>query len=699
MPALPEPHRDEDRWRLALAMLLAALIGLSLWPIWARDFLPLHDAAQVEHQASILYDWNVRASFRSDYERLPYPTPNALGPYLITLFAPLLGVHLGLKAVLTLAMLALPLAAWALTRAARHSPWLLVAVVPWMWHYDVWVGHLGQVLGLPLLLALLALHLRFARDPGPWRALALVALLALLAVSDLLLWLVGAALLVLLGAAIGWRQRRWLGLPLLAVREAALALPSLALLLPWFRTEWWGRGRLTAEWTLPMDTLKMLFSRLFDVFGPRGVALESLADLLFNRPGDLISALWLTGMGLWTLAAVRQGRERQAADAEARRGPPLHTANAAVAAEAQARPAWSGSAYLGWTWAWVATGLLLLPTHVLRPVWIHGVAPRLVTLLAVLGALALPLRPTWPPRSGRWRTWAGSAALAVAAVWMALSALRSTILTQEEYSHLRQALATIPPDKAVLVLRPNPHSRWMQLAIFHDVGQWWGALGGGAVPFAFRDPALQPVRPRPERLRPAPSGDDQDSYSYSEHGKYYDFVAVFRDPFAPEIRAEPLLRTWPRLYHRGRWQVFQNLRPEPWPPLPRVGPPRNADEATTDALLQLCGGWMGWSLWQGVEADDELVARREGLIRHLLQWPAREVVALPPVDPPEMREGAPRLQPEAVPLPSVDRPRLQQRAGELPPQPAPMPREDALLRPLRIGPLALPSRATRDVLP
>lgn len=703
MPSASPPHLQQDRWRLASAVVIAVLIGLSIWPIWARDFLPLHDAAQVQHQASILYDWNIRASFRNDYERLPYPTPNALGPYLITLFAPLLGVHLGFKLVLTLALLALPLAAWQLTRAARHSHWLVVAVLPWMWHQDVWVGHIGQIVGLPLLLALLATHLRFARDPGPWRALALVALLALLAVTDLLLWLTGAALLVVLAASIGWRRRRWIGLPLLGLREAAMSLPSIALLLPWYRAEWLGHGKLAAEWTLPLDMLKIVFSRLFDVFAPRGSALDSMADLLFNRPGDPISALWLTGMALWTLASVRQIRERPGVPL-APQPPSLHTANAPVAAPNSAdAQLWNGSAYLGWAFTWAAAGLLLLPTHVVRPIWIYDLAPRLVTVMALLGALALPLRPDHPPVSGRWRTWAGTVALVVAAAWMAMSALRSSILTQEEYSYLRQALATIPPDKSLLVLRPSPHSRWMQPPIFHDVGQWWGAVGGGAAPFAFRDPALQPLRPRPERLRPTPPADDHNAFSVAEHGKYYDFIAVFRDPFAQELRAEPLLRSWPRLYHRGRWQVFQNLHPEPWPPLPRVGPTHNADEATADALLQLCAPWMGWSLWHNVEATDELVARREGLIRHLLQWPAREVVAQPPGDSPPQVGDPPPQEPQFDPQrPSrAGVPALQQRSADPPPQPQPepMPRADALLRPLRIGPLALPSRATRDLLP
>lgn len=682
-----------DRWRLALGVTLLFLVGLSLWPVWAGDFLPLHDGAQIEHQASILYDWNVRSSFRAAFERLPYPTPNALGPYLITLFAPLVGVHLGFKVVLTLALLAVPLSAYALVRAAHHSAWLLLAVVPWMWHQDVWIGHLGQILGLPMLLTLLAVHLSFARDPGPWRAVLQVVMLALLATTDLLLWFTGAALLTVLGASVGWRWRRWWGAPLLAVRELALALPSMALLVPWVRAEWLGRGGFGGEWTLPMDTVKLLFSRLFDVFGPRGTALDSLADLLFNRPGDPISALWLLGIGLWTLAAVRQGREgfgatgRPMPAAAPYANLPIQTANAAVAtppAQLLRNRPWSGTAYLGWAFAWVAAGLLLLPTNILKPVWIHGFAPRLVTVLALLGALALPLRPDWPPMTARWRTWAGTAALLVAAAWMALSALRSTVLTQQEFSHLRAAMATVPPDKSLLVLRSNDQSRWMQPAIFHHVGQWWGALGGGAVPFSFRDPALQPVRPRPGRLLPSPPADSHDQFNWNDHGRFYDFIAVYREPFAPEIRAEAMLRSWPRLYHRGRWQVFQNLRTERWPPPPALAPPANADEAVTDALLGLWAPWMGWQFWQAEAPTDELAGRRENLIRHLLNWPVREVQGL-----------APEAMPQAVPAQreledSLASPRL--RGGLLQQRPE-------MLAPLRFRPLNLPRRATPDMLP
>ncbi len=682
-----------ERWRLALGVTLLFLVGLSLWPVWVGDFLPLQDGAQIEHQASILYDWNVRSSFRAAFERVPYPTPNALGPYLITLFAPLLGVHLGFKVVLTLALLAVPLSAYGLLRAARQSPWLLLAVVPWMWHQDVWIGHLGQILGLPMLLTLLAVHLAFARDPGPWRAMILGLLLAMLATTDLLLWFTGAALLIVLGGAVGWHWRRWWGAPLLMVRELGLALPSLALLTPWLRAELVGRGGFAGEWTLPMDTLKLLFSRLFDVFGPRGTALDSLADLLFNRPGDPISALWLLGIGLWTLAAVRQQREGLGGLGHGRPSSapyasvPLQTANAAPGSSAghlgRDRP-WSGSAYLSWAFVWTAAGLLLLPTHLLKPVWIHGVAPRLVTVLALLGALALPLHPDLPPLTARWRTWAGTAALLVAAAWMALSALRSTVLTQQEFSHLRAAMATVPPDKSLLVLRSNDQSRWLQPAIFHDVGQWWGALGGGGVPFSFRDPALQPVRPRAGQLLPSPPADAHDQFNWTDHGRFYEFMAVYRDPFAPELRAEAMLRSWPRLYRRGRWQVFQNLRPEKWPPPPVLPPPANSDEAVTDALLGLWAPWMGWQFWQAEAPIDELAARRENLIRHLLQWPAREVHGQEPDAVPQLVPLQRHLE-DGLPSPRLRGGLLQQRSD--------------VLAPLRLRPIALPMHATPDMLP
>ena len=135
---------------------------------------------------------------------------------------------------------------------------------------------------------------------------------------------------------------------------------------------------------------------------------------------------------------------------------------------------------------------------------------------------------------------------------------------------------------------------------------------------------------------------------------------------------------------RGRWQVFQNLRPEHWPPPPVLPPPATSDEAVTDALLGLWAPWMGWQFWQDQAPADELVARRESLVRHLLQWPAREIQAQTPESLPEF---APARQPvgDELPSPRVRGGLLQQRSD--------------VLAPLRLRPLNLPKRATADMLP
>ncbi len=600
--ALTDPARPQlspDRWVLAWWLLVAFCAGLAVWPLWAGHWLPLHDAAQVAHQASVIWDWNVEPVFRRDFVRAPFPTPNFLGIALLTALAPLGGVLLAHKVVLTLCVLGVIAASGWLLRAAGHSRWLLLAALPWAWHQEMYIGHLAHSVGLPLFLAALAAHLGLVRAPGPWRALLVALLIGVLAITHLLLWVVATLMLPVLGCASGWTPGRWRGAATGLVRDLGLGMPGWALVVPWYMRDVAPTGHLAelaGEWRLPIDNLRTVFGQMFDVFAPRGGALDSLPDLLFNRPGDLISALWCIGIGLWVLATIRQPRDG---------APSL------------------GSRYLALATGGLAVAFFVFPVHVFRPVWIHGLGGRLVAPLLLVAALALRLDPTRPAPNARLRAWAGSAALLAAAVWLPISTVRSAVLVQPEFDHMAEALATIPRGKAVLVLRPDFESHWMQMHIFADVGQYAAVLRGAAVPQVFIDPVLQPVRTAAGRIRPAPPGDDHERFNWHDHGRYYDYVALFRNPFAAEPRYEALLRSWPRVYQRGKWQVFQNLHPESWPPPPpAVSPPRDPDAQIAESIADTVGSMMGLGWTLPYALDPELVQRDETL-RAMLGLPSR----------------------------------------------------------------------------
>jgi hypothetical protein len=648
-----------DRWPVVLAVLVVGLLALSIWPLWAGDWLPLHDAAQIEHQASVIYDWNVHAALRRDFERVPWPTPNWLGISLITLLAPIGGVHVATKLLLSGCLVALLVACWDLLRTARHSAWLLLAVVPWLWNQEVFVGHLASIVGFPLFILLLSAHLQFLRAPRAVGALRLAALGVLLALSNLLLWCLAVLLVPVLTLAYGWRptvakvaigQRLRTG-AIGLLRETALFLPSLALLLPWYRRAVASEGGLQAlrgEWALPMDAVKSLLLHMFDVFAPRGAVLESVSDLLFNRPGDVITALWLLGMALWVTATAVEARRRSRVLDEAAAGSPAGEGSVAAQVLASADGSW----YLGWAFLLISVAYFSWPLNILQPVWIHGWSPRLVTLMALVGVLALPLRPADPAPAVRWRTWLGTAALGVAALWMPLAALRSTVLVQHEFSYLREAMDAVPEGKSLLVLRPSPDSRWMQMRIFHPIGQYFAVLRGGSVPYGFIDPALQPVRPRDGRLRPSPPGDDHEAFTWHDHGRFYDFVAVFRDSFGAEPKYEALLRSWPCVYQRGRWQVFHNVHPFAWTPQQalRVSKPSSLDAQVADAVLELTAGWLGYT-WDADYLADGNAQRRFAVMLRKLGWPTTADTAVVPSLPPAVRAAPAAMGPAGVAAP------------------------------------------------
>lgn len=666
-----------DRWPLARALLVGFLTLLALWPLWAGDFLPFPDAAQVQHQASVIWDWNLEAVFRRDFVRAPFPVPNWFGIALITALAPLGGVAVAHKLVLSLAAVGVVAASGWLLRQAGHSRWLLVAALPFAWHHDVFLGHLAQSVGLPIFLGLLGAHLGLCKQPGPWRALLVALALALLAVTNLLLWFAGALGVAVLGAAFGWWRSRWRGLLTFGSRDAALVLPSLALLAPWYARDVAPEGGLAnwaAEFTLPVDSVRAVLANLFDVFAPRGTSLESLADLLFNRPGDVITGMWLAGAGLWIFAAVRK--------------PPSE----AVEPPPQSR-------YLAVAAALVGLLYFALPLHVFRPVWIHGVAPRLCGAALLLMILALRVDPLRPPPRARVRAWAGNAAMLACAVWLPLAGVRSTVLVQPEFDHLREALAKIPHGKAVLVLRPAFESHWMQANLFADVGQYAAVLRGSAVPFTFIDPVLQPVRPRRDRLLPAPPGDNHDRFNWHEHGRFYDYVALFREPFAPEPRYEAVLRSWPQVFRRGKWQVFQNQHPEPFPPPPGPRePPADADSQFVEAAMESLGRGLGVDWSQGYVPTPEVLDRDERFRGHL-GLPARNAGMAPP-EP----ITAPRPMPADAPPPTV--PDAPTPATDSAPAPRYLPRPMAMppaivapmLAPVRLPEPASPVQGGRGVL-
>jgi hypothetical protein len=618
VPTSPPPP-PPDRHLAVLYGVLGALTVLAIVPVWLPDWLALFDYGGYLHQGAVIADWQLQPRYTQLFDRVSYPTPVWLVPNLLSVLALGVDVDTAGRILLTLGIGSVPWAALLLARAAGHSQWLALGTAAWMWHHDVALGHLPMVLALPLLLALLALHLHGLKHRGPWPLLGLVVGLAVLAVLHPLPWLVVALGLPALGLLTRVGVGGLRAVPqaaLLALRDLALALPSAALLVPWAKQQvaLAGSARLSWESNLPVTNLRLLADRLFDVFAPHQAPLSGLGDLVGNRPGDVVSFLWLFGLAFWVLGAIRQGR------AEA-------TQQGDVLAPKV------GGTYLGWAVVLCLIGFFALPVTLLRPVWIGGLNVRLTGVLGVLAVLALPLRPLQPPADARWRTWLGTLLVFVAAAWMPLAMWRNLTFASAELGPMRAAMAEVPSGKTMIVLRQTADSRWHRYRVFHELQRWYPIWQGGLVGGGFPDQDLSPVKVKPKLGLPIPPAEDNATFDWLRHGQYYEYILVWRDPFESAPPFEAALRTLPRLMQRGKWTVYRNPRHQTYRPaaekpiLPaQQAPAHLADDAPPpDRAVKTGAGLLDdWLRTAGLPvsppSDPGDFARAVRVLRYKLGW-------------------------------------------------------------------------------
>jgi hypothetical protein len=577
-----------DRWPRLCYALTALLTGLLVAPIWSTDIMPLVDAGSHLHLITILHGLHLPV-FSKHYIQV-----HAIVPYIsyyavVDWLAWLRDVEWANRVVLTLCLIAVPLSALSLLRAAGHSRWLVLGVLPWLLNADFFMGFFNFLASIPLLLWLMAAHLRWLRAPTWRRGLLVVALLCAMATTHYLLWAIALVLLPVLalqfGLRHGWRRALWW-----PVRDVLLGLPSIGVLLPWFlkyfvfaegvttsdQTSAVAKGSLlhrlaqvyAGEHLGPVDNLRQLFDRMFDTVGAQDAPLN-----LLYRPGELVSLLWVIGLCLWIVANVRQPREM----------PILQPAKRFARTFAI-----SGDSYTGWLLGWATLLYFVFPQHLLRPIWLHGVNFRLIEVLAMLGVVALPLRPLDPPATFRWRTWGGTACMIVASLVLAQTTWRCFGHAREEYGAIRQAYGTIPEGRAVLTLRSKRQSHWFRYHIFNGIGEYYGVMRRGYVPYSFADTSSKPVVVNRETAYPAPSWDAHEQFTWQDHGRFYDYIALFDDVGVKPSWLVELPRSLVPVFHRGRWTVLRNPTPDPWPeptPLQRATQARDYSRNLAGRLL------------------------------------------------------------------------------------------------------------------
>ncbi len=239
-PAIPAPRRLPP-WLLgngrlgnfAFWALLIAFTAYGLWPVWATDLLPVVDGQSHLHLIKLMHEWDTSPLLQKHYTKVKAIVPY-LSYYKLVHWVHYLGpIEWANRVVLSACLAALPLSALALLRAAGHSRWLVLGVLPWMLNADFVMGFFNFLMSIPLFLLVLAAHLRLMQRPSWRRAALVVVLLGAMAITHYLLWAIALALLptlaLVFGVRHGWKRALWWPL-----RDGMLGLPSLGLLLPWF---------------------------------------------------------------------------------------------------------------------------------------------------------------------------------------------------------------------------------------------------------------------------------------------------------------------------------------------------------------------------------------------------------------------------------------------------------------------------------
>ncbi len=569
------PHNPRpsglDRWPWLCYALTALLTLLAVTPIWTADLLPLVDAGSHLHLITILHDLSLPV-FAKHYIKVHAIVPYISYYALVDWLAYFRDVEWANRVVLSGCLIAVPLSTFSLLRAAGHSRWLVLGVLPWLLNADFFMGFFSFLMSIPLLLWLMAAHLRWLRQPTWKRGLLVAGLLCAMATTHYLLWAIALALLPLLALQFGLRQRWWRTL-WWPVRDGLLGLPSIGVLLPWFLKYFvFAEGVTTSDQAAaarqgtflqklshvyagehlgPVDNLRQLFDRMFDPVGSPNAPLN-----LLYRPGELVSLLWILGFVLWMVAGVRQQR---------------NTAQQQMIIQETSSPAdrfdIPGDSYVGWLLGWTVLLYFVFPQHLLRPIWLLGVNFRLVEVMAMLAVIALPIRPMQAPADFRLRTWAGTLCMIAASLVLSWSTYRCFRHAQDEYGAIRQAYAAIPSGKAVLTLRSKRASSWFRYHVFNGIGEYYGVMRRGYVPYSFADTSSKPVVINRAMAYPAPSWDAQDQFTWQEHGRFYDYIALFDDPAAPPpswlAELPPTLKP---VFRRGAWRILRNPSPDVWPP-------------------------------------------------------------------------------------------------------------------------------------
>ncbi|SMF15522.1 hypothetical protein SAMN02745866_01013 [Alteromonadaceae bacterium Bs31] len=173
------------------------LLGvLLIMPLWTVTYLPLGDLADHAAQLRTILDFE---AYQQNY-RINWFTPYWVGYGFALFFSLFFSVVTALKIVLSLALLAYPLAAAWLIHELKGNRFWVWSAFPCAWGFTVYWGFLSFTVATPIAIAFLAFTVRYAQAQLNWRYVLGAAVFSIfLFFSHALAWLfaVGVACSVL----------------------------------------------------------------------------------------------------------------------------------------------------------------------------------------------------------------------------------------------------------------------------------------------------------------------------------------------------------------------------------------------------------------------------------------------------------------------------------------------------------------------
>jgi hypothetical protein len=482
-----------DRW---FSISFWGCCALLVVPLWSVDYLPMADLPQHAAQIGIWTRWtDPEFGYQTIYTRNWF-TPYLFGYLIAFALTSFLSVKAALTTVITVAIVAVPVATRFLLREVGGNRWWVFAVFPGVFGFAFDWGFFNFLVGIPIVLVSLVGALRFADNPTRRGGLLLTAVMIVLFFMHVLLFgyvaLIFGITVLLKGD--DWRTGLLTLTPVLAVSPAVLFWLHITRSTE-AMTHW------AMIWELPRRSPRLL--RIFS-----------------EAAGDGVSP-WTLSVGLLAFAL------------------PLLLGG---------RPSRSPK-------RWVPFGttvllFLLVPHELLGTAFLYS---RYAVFAVPTWLYAMETRPSREP--GGFRLMIGPA-LAIACSVSTIFQFRGYA---NEVAGLAQVIQQIPENSRVLSIPIRGTSKYVRTPVFLHTPVWYQAEKGGVVDFSFaiNFPLLFRYRRETEPSIPHMFVWDHRLFDWDAFdGASYDYFVV-RDYGKGPSRLMVTSRAPVQLLGRaGPWQLF-----------------------------------------------------------------------------------------------------------------------------------------------